>query len=71
MDQMDSIAVRIRIALARENVSARELAKRTNLSESTIYKASKEENDEKTSLKTIRLLADALNVSAKWLACLE
>nr|DAF90713.1 MAG TPA: Helix-turn-helix XRE-family like protein [Siphoviridae sp. ct9j27]DAG04317.1 MAG TPA: Helix-turn-helix XRE-family like protein [Siphoviridae sp. ctYkG6]DAJ19099.1 MAG TPA: Helix-turn-helix XRE-family like protein [Siphoviridae sp. cty4Z2]DAQ31608.1 MAG TPA: Helix-turn-helix XRE-family like protein [Caudoviricetes sp.]DAS50013.1 MAG TPA: Helix-turn-helix XRE-family like protein [Caudoviricetes sp.] len=71
MDQMDSIAVRIRIAMARENVSARELATRTNLSESTIYKASKEENDEKTSLKTIRLLADALNVSAKWLACLE
>ena len=65
MDQMDSIAVRIRIAMARE------LATRTNLSESTIYKASKEENDEKTSLKTIRLLADALNVSAKWLACLE
>ena len=71
MDQMDSIAVRIRIAMARENVSARELATRTNLSESTIYKARKEENDEKTSLKTIRLLADALNVSAKWLACLE
>ncbi len=71
MDQMDSIAVRIRIAMARENVSARELAARTNLSESTIYKASKEENDEKTSLKTIRSLADALNVSAKWLACLE
>ena len=71
MDQMDSIAVRIRIAMARENVSARELATRTNLSESTIYKASKKENDEKTSLKTIRLLADALNVSAKWLACLE
>lgn len=71
MDQMDSIAVRIRIAMARENVSARELATRTNLSESTIYKACKEENDEKTSLKTIRLLADALNVSAKWLACLE
>lgn len=71
MDQMDSIAVRIRIAMARENVSARELATRTKLSESTIYKASKEENDEKTSLKTIRLLADALNVSAKWLACLE
>lgn len=71
MDQMDSIAVRIRIAMARENVSARELATRTSLSESTIYKASKEENDEKTSLKTIRLLADALNVSAKWLACLE
>ena len=45
MDQMDSIAVRIRIAMARENVSARELATRTNLSESTIYKASKEEND--------------------------
>ena len=71
MDQMDSIAVRIRIAMARENVSARELATRTNLSESTIYKSSKEENDEKTSLKTIRQLADALNVSAKWLACLE
>ena len=71
MNQMDSIAVRIRIAMARENVSARELATRTNLSESTSYKASKEENDEKTSLKTIRLLADALNVSARWLACLE
>ena len=41
MDQMDSIAVRIRIAMARENVSARELATRANLSESTIYKAGK------------------------------
>ena len=71
MDQMDSIAVRIRVAMARENISARELAAKTDLSEATIYKASKEENDKKTSLRTIRLLADALNVSAKWLACLE
>lgn len=71
MDQVDSIAARIRVAMARENVSARELAVKTNLSESTIYKASKEENDDKTSLKTIRLLASALNVSVKWLACLE
>lgn len=71
MNQVDSVAIRIRIAMARENVSARELAIKTNLSESTIYKASKEENDDKTSLKTIRLLASALNVPVKWLACLE
>ena len=71
MEIKNSIAVRLRVAMASNGVSARELAAKTGISETTIYKASKEVNDKKTSLRTIRILADALNVSTQWLACLE
>lgn len=71
MEIKDSVAVRLRVAMASNDISARELAAKTGISETTIYKASKEVNDKKTSLRTIRILADALNVSIQWLACLE